>query len=434
MAKKKNDLLSSWKEIAAYLDCDVRTAHRWEKTYGLPVHRLGKGSHARVFAYEHELEAWLRRKSEGEDEDKQRIFWAKIISILAVLIIMVGIGHFIYNYVTFDREPYDFEINQKQLTILNQEGQELWRHDFPIEQNLSEEHYRSHFQNRQYAVGRTRLPVIQFKDINQDGHKEVLFAVTYPVVNGKFYCFSYKGDKLWSIDPGRELTFGSKVYLDEYRFSKFLSDDLTGDGFAEILLSSIHTPEFPTQLLLLNHEGKQLGAYWHSGRISDFVFEDIDGDGIKDIIIGGVNNQFDCPFLAVFDSEKISGCSPNTGEYACAALEPGSEKYYIRLPLTKIGEAVGPHETCSRIMNRGAGIWSVTTSPTSLQYRFDEDFRILEVRDSHAFEMQFREARQKGYVSGELNQAYLDSLKDRVRYYDGENWGTEPAMRNRWDN
>ncbi len=434
MTKKKNDLLSSWKEIASYLDCDVRTAHRWEKEYALPVHRLGKGSRARVFAYEHELEAWLRRKAEGKDADKQRIFWGKAISILAGLIILGGIAYFVYNFLTFDREPYDFDINQTQLTILNQTGQELWRYDLPIEQNLSEEHYRSHFQNRHFAAGRAQLPIIQFKDINRDGHKEVLFAVAYPVVNGKFYCFSHKGEELWSIDPGRELTFGSKVYLDEYRFSKFLSDDLTGDGFAEILLSSIHTPEFPTQLLLFDHNGKQLGEYWHSGRISDFVFEDINGDGIKDVIIGGVNNQFDCPFLAVFDSENISGCSPNTGEYASAALQPGSEKYYIRMPLTKVGAAVGPNETCARIMNRGEGIWSVSTQPTSLQYRFAEDFRILEIKDSHTFEMRFREAREKGYISGELDQAYLDSLKDQVRWYDGEKWAAEPAMRNRWGN
>jgi len=32
--------LESWKEIAAYLGRDVRTAQRWERLGGLPVHRL----------------------------------------------------------------------------------------------------------------------------------------------------------------------------------------------------------------------------------------------------------------------------------------------------------------------------------------------------------------------------------------------------------
>ncbi len=434
MPKKKNDLLSSWKEIASYLDCDVRTACRWEKTYGLPVHRLGKGSRARVFAYEHELEAWLRRKSDDENEGDSRRFWNKAIAIMAGLIILGGISYFVYSYITFDREPFEFEINRSILTILNQDGKVLWQHDFQIGFNFNKELYRNRFQNKIFShsrIARIELPVIQIKDINRDGHKEVLFAVT-EVVDGRLFCFSYKGKVLWEIQTGRELTFGSKIYSNEYRLSKFLSADIDGDGYYEIALASNHTPEFPTQLLLLNHEGKQLGAYWNSGRINDFVFDDINGDGIKDIIVGGVNNQFDSPFIAVFDSRNISGSSPNTGEYACSALEPGSEKYYIRLPLTDVARAAGPNETIGQIMPRDNGLWSFSTWPVNLQYRFDVDFQILEVRDSHSFERHYREARQKGYVSGEMKKAYVDSFKDQVRWYDGEKWVTEPAMRNEW--
>jgi hypothetical protein len=251
-------------------------------------------------------------------------------------------------------------------------------------------------------------------------------------VDGRLFCFSYRGKILWEIQTGRELTFGSKIYSNEYRLSKFLSADIDGDGYHEIALTSNHTPEFPTQMMLINYKGEKLGGYWHSGRIVDIVFDDINGDGIKDIITGGVNNQFDSPFIAVFDSTNISGCSPNSGEYACSALEPGSEKYYIRLPFTDAARAVGPNETIGKIRPKDNGIWSFSTWPVDLQYRFDEDFRILEVRDSHNFERQYREARQNGYISGELNQAYLDSLKDQVRWHNGEKWVAEPAMRNEW--
>jgi hypothetical protein len=431
MPTKKNDLLSSWKEIASYLDCDVRTAHRWEKEYGLPVHRLGQGSRARVFAYEHELEAWLRRKSDGENEDDSLNFWTKALAILAGLIILGGISYFVYTYITFDREPFDFDINRSELIILNQDGQELWRYDFPIDYNLNEQLYLNRFQNKIFSRSRSELPVIQIKDINRDSHREVLFAVT-EVVDGRLFCFSYRGKILWEIQTGRELTFGSKIYSNEYRLSKFLSADIDGDGYHEIALTSNHTPEFPTQMMLINYKGEKLGGYWHSGRIVDIVFDDINGDGIKDIITGGVNNQFDSPFIAVFDSTNISGCSPNSGEYACSALEPGSEKYYIRLPFTDAARAVGPNETIGKIRPKDNGIWSFSTWPVDLQYRFDEDFRILEVRDSHNFERQYREARQNGYISGELNQAYLDSLKDQVRWHNGEKWVAEPAMRNEW--
>jgi Tol biopolymer transport system component len=51
-------VLNSWKEIAAYLDRDVRTVMRWEQARGLPVHRLPGGPKSAVYAVKSELEAW----------------------------------------------------------------------------------------------------------------------------------------------------------------------------------------------------------------------------------------------------------------------------------------------------------------------------------------------------------------------------------------
>lgn len=51
-------ILSGWKEIAAYLQCGVRTVQRWEED-GLPIHRplLHKRSH--VIARSGELDRWI---------------------------------------------------------------------------------------------------------------------------------------------------------------------------------------------------------------------------------------------------------------------------------------------------------------------------------------------------------------------------------------
>src|SRR5205807_1453942 len=54
-----NERLDSWKEIATYLDRDVRTVIRWEKERGLPVHRVpGVKGHG-VFALGSEVDVWL---------------------------------------------------------------------------------------------------------------------------------------------------------------------------------------------------------------------------------------------------------------------------------------------------------------------------------------------------------------------------------------
>ena len=56
--------LESWKEIAAYLNREVRTAMRWEKERGLPVHRI-PGKRSGVYAQTSEVDAWLRAEAPG---------------------------------------------------------------------------------------------------------------------------------------------------------------------------------------------------------------------------------------------------------------------------------------------------------------------------------------------------------------------------------
>ena len=61
------DRIDSWKEIAAYLGRDARTAIRWEKERGLPVHRVPGGQRQAVFSYRHELDAWLAGSYRSKD-------------------------------------------------------------------------------------------------------------------------------------------------------------------------------------------------------------------------------------------------------------------------------------------------------------------------------------------------------------------------------
>ncbi|MGH9433950.1 MAG: hypothetical protein ACRD3T_20670, partial [Terriglobia bacterium] len=59
MEKEGNGRLDSWKEIADYLHRDVTTAIRWGRKWGLPVHRVPGGERQAVFAYRHEIDAWM---------------------------------------------------------------------------------------------------------------------------------------------------------------------------------------------------------------------------------------------------------------------------------------------------------------------------------------------------------------------------------------
>lgn len=60
-------IVQSWKDIASELERGVRTVQRWERTLGLPVHRLGKGARCPVFAFKDELHLWFHEKALASD-------------------------------------------------------------------------------------------------------------------------------------------------------------------------------------------------------------------------------------------------------------------------------------------------------------------------------------------------------------------------------
>lgn len=55
--------LTSWKEIGAYLGRTPRTVQRWERQFGLPVHRVGGRGTGIIWAVPEEIDLWLRKQT-----------------------------------------------------------------------------------------------------------------------------------------------------------------------------------------------------------------------------------------------------------------------------------------------------------------------------------------------------------------------------------
>ena len=71
MSRADQDRIHGWREIAAYLGRDERTAKRWEKQRGLPVRRVPGDGRANVYAQRSEVEAWLLRDT-GVSAERSR--------------------------------------------------------------------------------------------------------------------------------------------------------------------------------------------------------------------------------------------------------------------------------------------------------------------------------------------------------------------------
>ena len=429
----KDNLLRSWKDISAYLGCDVRTCCRWEKKYGMPVHRAEGGeAKSHVFAYKDELDSWFQHTFKNSHSawlkaqlGRRYLIWA---AGAAAVVLLAG-AFFIVKASRVRRQPADFSIDGSTLIVRDKDKRELWRKDTKMEDLLLEDFYRRNFQVIHMDEA-NMLPSLVIRDINADGDTEVLFApkrVRNQTGEGFLYCYDRTGVELWSFHGGRELLCGGKVFSPDYRIAGFHTHDLDGDGRLETVVESFQAPDWPCQLAVLDSSGKMVGEFWNAGYLRDLTYHDIDGDGREELIVCGVNNEYRGGSLIVFDTRDIRGSSPQSGEFLCEGLGPGSELYYVTVPYLDISKAIGNPVEGLRDIDITDNDWIRVTTTTNLWYEFDFDLKCLQVNWGHGFIVKHEEMVEAGKLTSVLDEGYRDARLKGIRYWNGSGWTVEPA-------
>lgn len=432
----KPNLLRSWKDISAHLGCDVRTCHRWEANLGMPVHRAeGGGRKSPVFAYRDELDAWFRETfkasrpngSEAREGKAPRPRLAWVLGIGAVAVLAGGVV--LYREIGVRRQPADFEIDGPVLIVKDKQGRELWRFDTEVDNLETDAFYRANFQNINKQAGNL-LPIIGMWDIDADGDREVLFALrrkSDQTGEGRLYCFDRKGVKRWEFLAGGPLVCGGRVFSPDYRLAGFVVRDHDGDGRLEIVTEAFHAPDWPCQLAVLDCEGKKIGGYWHAGYLREIVYRDIDGDGREELIVVGVNNEYRGGCVVVFDPRDVRGGSPQTGEFACAGVGPGSEIYYVTTPYTDVS-AANAHYVCGfQNVDITENKWIHATTAEGLIVDFGFDLACLQVGFGHGYRILHEKGVREGKITSVLDDAYKQMVMAGVRYWNGSDFVAEPT-------
>ncbi len=433
----KDNLLRSWKDISAYLGCDVRTCHRWEKKHGMPVHRVEGGAEAKspVFAYKDEIDVWFKETFKNSSKANGKVWPARPYpkwawGAAAVLLLAAAI--FLIPWRVVRRQPADFSVKGSVLIVRDESGRELWRRDTKMEDLQLEDFYRRNFQVMDHDGGNI-LPALVIKDINNDGDTEVLFApkrVTDQTGEGRLYCYDRKGVELWSFRAGKELRCGGKVYSPDYRIAGFHTHDLDGDGTRETIVEAFHAPDWPCQLAVLDSRGKMIGEFWNAGYLRDVAYHDLDGDGREEIIVVGVNNEYRGGCLIVFDARDIGGGSPQSGQFVCEGLGRGTELYYVTVPRSDVSEAMGLYVADLRLLDITENRRIRATSSIGVIYEFGFDLRPLQLSWGHNYIFHHQNMTEAGKLTSVLDEAYAKKLFEKVRYWNGSEWTVEPA-RNR---
>lgn len=431
----KENVLTSWKGIAAYLDRDVRTCVRWEQRYGLPVHRLERDSKAKVFAYKDEIDRWLAERSALISTSAEagapvrRLFRA-----VPGLVVLIGLAIAAYILFRHPAGPRNFRIDGSTFVAVDERGRDLWRFDTKLSDLLDDASYRAHFQVRDRSVAYQPLwPYVAIHDLDGDGRSEVLFSLkTRSQINeGLLIVFDDKGRERWRFTAGAAITFGGQPFPFEYRIFGFDVDDYDGDGRPEVLVLSFQKLDWPCQVVLLDADGRLKGEYWNAGYIMDANLGDVDLDGRKELILSGVNNEYARGCLAVFKPGQLQGLSPQISEeFRSPQLGPGKQSAYIIFPRSDVQAA--SHVQGDPVnyfwLHKGGGLAAETTE-AQIVYELDASLTCRYVTLSHPFQNLHRDLALAGRVHSVLDEAYKQSLITQFRYFRNGRWfPSEPAV------
>jgi hypothetical protein len=412
--------LDSWKEIAEYVGRDVRTAIRWERERGLPVHRVPGGRRGAVFAYRHEVDGWLRgpgaapgRNGDGKPAGESAppvvpagptgFAWRRpaLLAVFAVALLgtaawalRVGLG---LPGLSVGSHAVDEVRFAGREIVARAAGTELWRHDF----GRAVVRISRNGPGRPFAVA----------DLDGDGHRELLVSVTFAresaAAEDELFCFSSEGQVLWSYVDRAPLVFRGGTYGPPFWYGNVVA--YRADGEWRVAWSQLHNVWWPARVSLLDARGRPLGAFVHSGSIYDLAVAE--GPGGPLLLAGGISNARRAAMLAVLDGRRIAGRSPEPAgsPYECLACEAGEPLRYFLFPPSDITAAVDyPYNATAEIRVVGERIEAHTYEAlpdpgARLIFGFSRDLRLVSAAASDSWALHDRLQRE-----GRLDHAAKD--------------------------
>ena len=339
--------LVGWKEIAEYLRTSTRTAQRWERELGLPVHHAGSSKGYSVFAYADEFETWLKtskgktastsdQKELGNTTDTgtRTSVWRglKWLAASAIVVLVVGTILVIHRYrAAHHPKVSSITFSGRQLLAWS-EGKLLWSYDLgqPTRTLQPEEDVSQKFQilpTRGDPEGGVIVaaPLMQFATGN--------------LSTDAVYCFSSAGKLLWQHAFTDRIRFGGEDCGPRWEIQALM---VTGDEAHRSAWCAIGS--YPTSVSILvridpsGHTTRYFVNYGHLGRLNE-----LHTARGSNILAGGINNETDEGALAVLEEGEPSGHSPQTAALSeCDSCPPGQPLRYFLFPRSEVIRVTGP--------------------------------------------------------------------------------------------
>ncbi len=202
------------------------------------------------------------------------------------------------------------------------------------------------------------------------------------------------------------------------------------------IVASVQHYRSPTVVARLNGRGELLGEYRHFGHL--YSPQTVSSSAVSgDLVVLIGSNDVDStsggefPVIVVLDPSKISGRSEATTTRGFGFPSSMAEVVYIRIPYSDMDNAVDAVIDVVRPMAAGGKRWSFlvagseSTSGSCFEYVFDQTWRVESVLSTDANARIRAKMLDKGLVHGQIDQRYLNALKNSVEYWDGQEWKRE---------
>ena len=341
--------LDSWKAIAAYLQRDVRTVRRWESTLGLPVRRVSSARGASVFAYQSEIDAWLKEPraagrnertsaehgppdppAEGIGASPQPTARPAILNrgllvtaagvAAALLVIAIAVWYAV-PMAAVD-VPLQLELTPTGFIARDGDGSERWRVGFPPG-------------DRGVIVPRGGRGVVDEQD------ERFVAAVSYfehgeeeTARSGEILSLTDEGavERRFAFDDN--LAFNNDRYarpwaIVDYRVNTDVPD-------RPVAVVAHHYTWWPSIVTVLDREWRRRGTFVHAGWVERLHWLNRDN-----LLIVGFSQPLDGGMLAVLDVNTLNGQTPVDPEsrYYCPSCGDGRPVKYVVMPRTEVNRA-----------------------------------------------------------------------------------------------
>jgi len=404
MARPPADRLESWKEIAAFIGRDERTAMRWAKGHGMPVRRAPGHSKGRVYASRGEISRWLEGQAQESPGAEAAVAAARPRKIWVISSGVIGMSLLALllawsSIVARPRRAVRVGFSDDSVEIWDGAGRKLWTHQFPRP-----------FEERLIPSYRSLTSLAHFVDLERGREREVIVAAPFSEganLQGPFHievdAFSSAGKLLWSYIPNESFQFGSnrigggwqifdlRVSRESARPVIWAAFDAAtwGNSFVVELDARTggHTVKFVNTGILysLGELKTTRGAY---------------------LLIGGFNNEQDGGSLAIMDERKAFAASPQTRgtRHECVSCPAGAPDVYLVFPRSELNVIKNVYPTPVTLIEANGGEIQISKNELGggsaaraiYLLRTEPSFQIVSVRFDTDYDQMHHELERAG--------------------------------------